>query len=85
MQLTHDPHEGRGIVLHDGCERCKQHAIDLYDLDDGNLRRLADLAETRHDPAVKASMSTLDFLAMNQLRLYARMTFKSGITEGAAR
>ena len=91
--MTHGPHTTPRRVLGDDCHECRSRANDLYglsQLDDTNIAKIADLA------AEKKAMTNLvrpqdigasyaDMIAVNTLRLAARIVFTSGITEEVAR
>lgn len=79
-------HNNKGTYLFDGCDRCEEHSKTLYDLDDGTLRWLAEMAELAHRPSRSPShsLSMNESRAITKLRLYARITFRSQITEEAA-
>lgn len=93
-------HNGKGTYLFDGCDRCEEHSKTLYDLDDGTIKWLAEMADIlkfywspedyEENDAVMPQVQRAHNLSMNErraitkLRLYARITFRSGITEEAA-
>ena len=70
----------KGLVLRDGCIECEGRRLDLHNIDDGNLRLLAILAD---HPAPE--MSWVDEVAVDSLRQIARIVFRSGIKEEVAR
>lgn len=82
-------HNNKGTYLFDGCDRCEEHSKTLYDLDDGTIQWLAEMADLAHMPGGKNAVSSSN-LSMNErraitkLRLYARITFRSQITKEAA-
>lgn len=82
-------HSNKGTYLFDGCDRCEEHSKTLYDLDDGTIQWLAEMADLSRD-INPSSITTLKDLSMNErraitkLRLYARITFRSQITQEAA-
>lgn len=82
-------HSNKGTHLFDGCDRCEEHSKTLYDLDDGTIQWLAGMSELMKDNGSGVIGKTFN-LSMNErraitkLRLYARVTFRSGITEEAA-
>lgn len=88
--MTHTPHELPRRILGDDCEECRSRSgtLDgLSHLDDGNIRKLGDLAaEIKTDGVTAESgISTADWNAVETLRLAARIVFRSGITEEVAR
>ena len=91
--MTHGPHTTPRRVLGDDCQECRSRANDLYglsQLDDRNIAKLANLAV---DMAAMTNLvrpqdigaSYADMIAVNTLRLAARIVFTSGITEKVAR
>jgi hypothetical protein len=92
--MSHEYHEKPRRILGDDCEECvgRAQTIErLRFLDDGRLHKLADLAaEVRADPygedTPQASFgaSHADMKAVGNLRLAARIVYKSGITEEIA-
>ncbi len=70
----------RGIVLRDGCDECEGRAATLIGIDDGNLRLLGVLAQKS-----APEMGFADHKAVDTLRLFGRIVFRSEITEEVAR
>ena len=94
--MTHAPHPEAEIrrVLGDNCEECLARSKDLNglsQLDNSNLRKLAELAKEIHDfqgtlrRPQELGASYADRQAVETLRLAARIVFRSGITEKVAR
>lgn len=85
----HESHEGRGTVLWDGCEACIYIATEfLEELDDEGLQWLADQAaalKCQFDHPSTHDLSLNERRAISRLRLYARIVFKSGMSEEVAR
>lgn len=77
-------HSNKGTYLFDGCDRCEEHSKTLYDLDDGTIQWLAEMADLAHEPGRANNLSMNERRAITKLRLYARITFRSQITEEAA-
>ncbi len=92
--MTHAPHTDAEIrrVLGDYCDECISRAgtlNGLAELDNGNLRKLAELAQEIHDhPGLlrpqELGASYADMKAVETLRLAGRIVFRSGITEKVA-
>ena len=90
--MSHAYHELPRIVLGDDCDECVERSRTLEglaSLDEINLRRLALFSaelKASSDPYDKpAHASHGDMRAVDNLRLAARIVFKSGITEETAR
>ncbi len=93
--MSHAYHHEPRRIFGDDCEECVKRASTirgLASLDPENIRKLADLAaEVKADPygedTPQASFdaSYTDMKAVDNLRLAARIVFKSGITEEVAR
>ncbi len=88
--MSHGPHELPRRVLGDDCQECVQRSMTiegLAALDDGNLRKLAELAAELSIERIdrrEAGVSHADEKAVENLRLAARLTYRSGITEEVA-
>lgn len=75
----------KGTYLFDDCPRCEEHSKTLYDLDTATLMWLAEMSEIAHKPDRNSfDLSMNERRAITKLRLYARITFRSGITQEAA-
>ena len=86
--MSHGHHDLPRRVLGDDCEECVQRSMTiegLASLDDSNLRKLAEFAvelkDTSHDIT---DASWADMKAVGNLRLAARIVYRSGITEHTA-
>ncbi len=87
--MSHGHHDLPRRVLGDDCQECVQRSMTiegLAALDDGNLRKLAELAAELQDGIVgkPGDISWADMKAVGNLRLAARLTYRSGITEHTA-
>ncbi len=90
--MTHAVHQGTRRVLGDDCDECLSRAgtlNGLSELDSGNLKELAELAQEIHDhPGLlrpqDLGASYADRNAVETLRLAARITFRSGISQAVA-
>ena len=91
--MSHDVHQGIRRVLGDDCGECVARANSglrgLANLDDNNLRRLAELAEDEKghpnwQQPMELGASYADMRAVDTLRLAARLVFRSRITEEVA-
>lgn len=82
----HDPHEGKGSYLFEGCDRCSELATNIEELDDPNLEALAQLARLIHDGAISGtSLSYPELRAIAMLRLWTRIVEASGMASEVAR
>ncbi len=88
MKMVHSLHKSVGTVLFDDCQACKRTALVIEELDDDSLQWLADKATTlssQFDDPGTHDLSMNERRAISRLRMYARVTFKSGIPEEVAR
>ena len=92
--MSHSPHLLPRRVLGDDCDECVGRSKDLNglaQLDDGNLRKLVELAQEIHDMEAdllrpqELGASYADRNAVETLRLAARIVDLSGITFEVAR
>ena len=93
--MSHGHHDLPRRIFGDDCEECVERAKTLPGLgylDDSNIRKLADLAaEVRANPygedtpQLSFGASYADMKAVDNLRLAARIVFRSGITEEVCR
>ena len=84
--MIHSLHKSRGTILFDDCQSCRDRAETL-DIDDESLQWLAHRAGIAHDPfdTESHSLSMNERRAISRLRYFARIVFRSGITEEVAR
>ena len=92
--MSHGPHELPRRILGDDCDECverSQRIEGLAALDDHNLRKLSELAAEvvadpygEDTPQTSFGASRADMKAVDNLRLAARLTYRSGITEHTA-
>lgn len=84
--MTHLVHTSRGTVLFDDCPDCDDRARTL-DVDDETLVWLADRAAIAHrgDDSRSHALSMNERRAISLLRYWARVVFKSGISEEVSR
>lgn len=88
----HAPHQLPRRVLGDDCDECvkRSNSIEgLASLDDGNLRKLSELASEQHaygagGMADRFGASNADMNAVENLRLAARIVYRSGISSDVA-
>lgn len=88
MKMVHSLHKSEGTVLYDDCHACNELAMFIEELDDDSLQWLADKATTmssQFDHPHTHDLSMNERRAISRLRLYARVTFRSGIREEVAR
>lgn len=88
MKMVHSLHKSAGTVLFDDCEACFKTGEYIEDLDDDSLQWLADKAAvmaSQFDDPDTHDLSMNERRAISRLRLYARVVFRSGITEEVAR
>ncbi len=86
MSQAHGVHDGVAVALYDGCSRCAYLSTDLTGLDGPNLRKLASLAEGMVGQHIASyDYSSNDAIAVQKLRLMARVVFESDITKEVAR
>lgn len=82
----HTIHEPPGRVLFDDCSRCTYQSLNLHELDESSLQALSSLAgEVVRGEVSPLDLSGNDVVAVNQLRLQARIVFRSGIDYETAR
>ena len=83
--MTHSYHEGDSI-LYDNCASCDQNARDLVRLDEPSLQGLAIFAKALRSGALSRSdLTGNEVVAVEHLRLMARIVFKSDISYEDAR
>lgn len=82
---VHDPHKGKGTVLHDGCSRCWEHAETLTSLDDSHLQRLTGLAYGVRSGGIPIDdLADVERYAIERLRTWGRVVHMAGMTRELA-
>ncbi len=73
----------KGTVLYDGCDECENRVRlpAMASLDNNSLQTLVDINDVT---ALPSALSHAESVAYDNLRLYARIVFASGITEELA-
>lgn len=86
--MIHSLHRTSGTVLFDDCQSCDLLSEAPEELDDDSLRFLADQASVMKmafDDPRTLGLSMNERRAISRLRMYARVTYKSGMPEEVAR